>query len=206
MGRPCADPKHSPTACCRDGGHTHHRSHPRHRTRPFRYAYRAQIFQLHNDDTTIAHTLFLCICSILITCFSAFRFSVPQVTSLPAAVPSTAAAVPGAPAAGPADVMQTQLAIQQKLASFGLLGSAQPIDNPLDRRIYVGSLHYELKQADVQALFSCFGTITKLDMSHDPTTNKSKGYCFIEFSDIEAATAATAMDGFELANRKVCVR
>lgn len=75
----------------------------------------------------------------------------------------------------------------------------------MDCRIYVGSIHYDLAQSDVTTLFSCFGKITKIDMSHDPATGKSKGYCFIEFADAESALAATAMDGFELANRKIKV-
>jgi len=54
------------------------------------------------------------------------------------------------------------------------------------------------------ALFSCFGTITKFDLSHDPATGRSKGYCFLEYADPAAAQAAMSMDGFEIANRKVC--
>ena len=65
------------------------------------------------------------------------------------------------------------------------------------------SLHYEIGQAEVLALFSCFGTITKCDMSHDPITGRSKGFCFVEFADISSAQAALAMDGFEVAQRKV---
>ena len=73
----------------------------------------------------------------------------------------------------------------------------------MDSRIYVGSLHYSLGQPEILALFSCFGTITKFDLSHDPLTGRSKGYAFIEFADPASAQAATAMDGFELAQRKV---
>ena len=55
------------------------------------------------------------------------------------------------------------------------------------------------------ALFSSFGTITKSEMSIDPITGKSKGFCFIEYSDPTSAEAAQAMDGFELAGRKVSI-
>jgi len=37
----------------------------------------------------------------------------------------------------------------------------------------------------------------------DPATGKSKGFCFIEYTDQASALAAHAMDGFELAGRKV---
>lgn len=53
------------------------------------------------------------------------------------------------------------------------------------------------------ALFSAFGPVSKIEMSIDPATNRSKGFCFIEFEDPATAKAAEAMDGFELAGRKV---
>lgn len=53
------------------------------------------------------------------------------------------------------------------------------------------------------ALFSSFGTITKCEMSIDSITGKSKGFCFVEYSDPASAEAAQVMDGFELAGRKV---
>ena len=110
------------------------------------------------------------------------------------------------PAIPPVQAVQP---IQQlMLPSLGTLGSTPAAinigpDQSLAKRIYVGSLHYEIGQAEIMALFSCFGTITKCDLSHDPITGRSKGFCFVEFSDISAAQAALAMDGFEIANRKV---
>eukprot|EP01038_Epipyxis_sp_PR26KG_P014841 gene14841-19947_t len=80
-----------------------------------------------------------------------------------------------------------------------------PVPQPLNNRIYVGSIHYDIKQSDVAALFSSFGLVTKVEMSMDPATGKSKGFCFIEYSNAESALAAQAMDGFELAGRKIKV-
>ena len=42
-------------------------------------------------------------------------------------------------------------------------------------------------------------------MTLDPLTGRSKGFCFLEFSDPACAEAAQAMDGFELAGRKIKV-
>ena len=108
----------------------------------------------------------------------------------------------------PQPVQAVQPMQQLMLPSLGTLGSTPAAinigpDQSLAKRIYVGSLHYEIGQAEIMALFSCFGTITKCDLSHDPITGRSKGFCFVEFSDINAAQAALAMDGFEIANRKV---
>lgn len=76
-------------------------------------------------------------------------------------------------------------------------------------RIYVGSLHYDLTANDCAALFASFGEITKTEMSMDSVTQRSKGFCFIEFKTPEQAAAAMAMNGFEIAGRKVpmsCVK
>ncbi len=53
------------------------------------------------------------------------------------------------------------------------------------------------------ALFSSFGAVTKSEMTIDPATGRTKGFCFLEFGSAAEADAAMAMDGFELAGRKV---
>jgi hypothetical protein len=49
----------------------------------------------------------------------------------------------------------------------------------LDCRIYVGSLHYNVTDADVRALFSPFGTISRVDMSLDAITGDWLNYMWI---------------------------
>ena len=49
-------------------------------------------------------------------------------------------------------------------------------------RLYVGSLHYDVKESDIRGIFSPFGTIAQIDMSFDQGTGKSKGFCFVEFA------------------------
>jgi hypothetical protein len=72
-----------------------------------------------------------------------------------------------------------------------------------ENRIYVGSLSYTITDAEVRAVFSSFGPIRSIDMSHDPLTNRSKGYCFIDFENPAHAQAAIAMNGVEIAGRAV---
>lgn len=48
-----------------------------------------------------------------------------------------------------------------------------------ESRIYIGSLHYELGEAEIRMAFSPFGEIKSVDMSYEPNTGKSKGYCFL---------------------------
>lgn len=93
-----------------------------------------------------------------------------------------------------------QLAMQRK--ALALQSTAT---GGISCRIYVGSIHYELKELDIVKLFSTFGVVTKSEMTLDPLTGRSKGFCFIEFADSASAEAAMAMDGFELAGRKIKV-
>lgn len=89
--------------------------------------------------------------------------------------------------------LQSALAIQQK---------AKALEGC---RIYVGALQYELSQENIRALFSPFGTITKVDLSREPGTTRSKGFCFIEYDNPASAEAAMALNGFELAGRNIKV-
>jgi hypothetical protein len=90
-------------------------------------------------------------------------------------------------------MQQAQLGQQpplpQTLAMPSLL--APPPPPPVaDCRIYVGSLNYDLKEADIKALFASFGAIRSFTMSYDNVTGKSKGYCFVEYESPESAVSA----------------
>lgn len=71
--------------------------------------------------------------------------------------------------------------------------SSLPYVHKENCRIYVGALHYDLREAQIKELFSSFGEIAQMELSMDPITNRSKGFCFIEFSTPAAAMAAQAM-------------
>mmetsp|Transcript_19647 Transcript_19647/g.33371 ORF Transcript_19647/g.33371 Transcript_19647/m.33371 type:complete len:496 (+) Transcript_19647:36-1523(+) len=128
----------------------------------------------------------------------------PGVSGIPPP-PSLALPVPGAGtvavAAAPQPSMDIQKTLAEKLSS---LNSQLQLPKP-GCRIYIGSIHYDLKEADIITLFSTFGTVTKSEMQIDPMTGKSKGFCFLEFTEQASADAAMAMDGFELAGRKIKV-
>jgi poly(U)-binding-splicing factor PUF60 len=57
-------------------------------------------------------------------------------------------------------------------------GGASTSGRDYRNRIYVGSLHYELREPDLRGVFSAFGTIVDLTMPMEGP--KSKGYCFVE--------------------------
>jgi hypothetical protein len=127
----------------------------------------------------------------------------PTSTAAPAPILSTPVApivstpvIPNTAGLTPQQIAQQILAAKPNLA--GLVAPAKQ-----ECRIYVGSLHYDLKEPDIIALFSSFGKVVKCDVGVEPATGKSKGYCFLEFSEPYMAEAAMVMNGFDLAGRKV---
>ena len=73
-------------------------------------------------------------------------------------------------------------------------------------RIYVGSISFELKEDTVRGAFSPFGPIKTINMSWDPSTQKHKGFAFIEYEVPEAAhLALEQMNGFMMGGRNIKV-
>ena len=59
------------------------------------------------------------------------------------------------------------------LPTVGASSAALP-----DTRLYIGSLHYDLKEVDLKAIFAPFGGaegLKSVDLSFDPLTGRSKG-------------------------------
>jgi len=76
----------------------------------------------------------------------------------------------------------------------------------MGKKLYVGSLSYDVTSADLQKEFSQFGTVVSADVIADRGTGRSKGFGFVEMGTDEEARAATdAMNGKELAGRAIIV-
>ena len=90
--------------------------------------------------------------------------------------------------------MQAARARQAQLLGAGAGAGAAAPQAP--NRIYVGSLHYDLTEPNIRAIFESFGPIRTVDMSWEPTTGKSKGFCFVEcVPREESARAESARAG-----------
>ncbi|XP_066913892.1 RNA-binding protein 39-like isoform X1 [Clytia hemisphaerica] len=73
-------------------------------------------------------------------------------------------------------------------------------------KLYVGSLHYNITEPMLKAIFEPFGTIDSVQLQYDSETNKSKGYGFVNFQDsVAAKRAMEQMNGFELVGRPIKV-
>eukprot|EP00922_Rhytidocystis_sp_ex-Travisia-forbesii_P061053 GHVS01090546.1.p1 GENE.GHVS01090546.1~~GHVS01090546.1.p1 ORF type:complete len:589 (+),score=135.07 GHVS01090546.1:419-2185(+) len=93
-------------------------------------------------------------------------------------------------------------------AAFGVGGTGVNLSALMQKkamcRIYVGSLDYYLTEDEIKQVFQAFGTITAVDMPKEG--NRSKGFCFLEFSTAESADMAIkTMQGFQLKGRTIKV-
>jgi len=62
--------------------------------------------------------------------------------------------------------------------------------------IYIGHLPFGFFEQQLKGFFSQFGTVTRVRLSRNPKTGRSRHYGFVEFLEREvAAIAADTMDG-----------
>ncbi|RVU01411.1 RNA-binding protein [Mucilaginibacter limnophilus] len=72
--------------------------------------------------------------------------------------------------------------------------------------IFVGSLPYQLGEADLKALFEVYGEVSSAKIITDRETGRSKGFGFVEMPDDEGAqTAIDALNKSEVKGRTIAV-
>lgn len=72
--------------------------------------------------------------------------------------------------------------------------------------IYVGNLSWNLKDQDLQNLFSPYGEVSTAKIVLDKFTNRSKGFGFVEMvNDDEAKAAIEALNGSDVDGRNIVV-
>lgn len=76
----------------------------------------------------------------------------------------------------------------------------------MTNRVYVGSLPYATTDANLEQLFSRFGTVASARVITDKLTGRSKGFGFVEMSSSsEAQAAIEALNGAQLDGRTLTV-
>jgi RNA recognition motif-containing protein len=72
--------------------------------------------------------------------------------------------------------------------------------------IYVGNLSYEVTQEDLNAVFSEYGSVKRVQLPTDRETGRLRGFGFVEMgTDAEEAAAIDALDGAEWMGRDLKV-
>jgi RNA recognition motif-containing protein len=74
------------------------------------------------------------------------------------------------------------------------------------KKLYVGNLSYNVTSADLQQMFTQFGTVQSADVISDNASGRSKGFGFVEMgTDEEAQAAIAALNGKEQDGRVLTV-
>jgi RNA recognition motif-containing protein len=76
----------------------------------------------------------------------------------------------------------------------------------MGKKLYVGNLSFDMKQADLEQMFSQVGNVEEVAIIMDRETNRSKGFGFVTMaSDEEAKKAIAEFDGKECSGRALKV-
>ena len=70
-------------------------------------------------------------------------------------------------------------------------------------KLYVGNLPFNATEEGVKELFSTIGEVTSVKIITDRDTGRSRGFCFVEMQNADAAI--TELNGKELNGRKITV-
>jgi RNA recognition motif-containing protein len=74
------------------------------------------------------------------------------------------------------------------------------------KKLYVGNLSYSVDNAQLEELFSKYGTVRSAEVIQDRDTGRSKGFGFVEMGDDNAAREAIeGLNGREQDGRSLTV-
>lgn len=72
--------------------------------------------------------------------------------------------------------------------------------------IFVGNLSYDLREDELEQLFTEFGEVSSAKVITDKFTGRSKGFGFVEMpNDEDASKAIEGLDGKEIGRRNIKV-
>ncbi|MEM6398791.1 MAG: RNA-binding protein [Cyanobacteria bacterium P01_D01_bin.116] len=73
--------------------------------------------------------------------------------------------------------------------------------------MYVGNLSYRATEADLRAVFTDYGEVTRVVLPTDRETGRMRGFAFVDMETYEQANAAIEeLDGAEWMGRSIKVR
>ncbi|GMJ03981.1 hypothetical protein HRI_004067300 [Hibiscus trionum] len=96
--------------------------------------------------------------------------------------------------------------VQSTTSGAGAGGVAGPY-GAVDRKLYVGNLHFNMTEMQLRQIFEPFGPVELVQLPLDLETGQCKGFGFVQFAQLEHAKAAqNALNGkLEIAGRTIKV-
>ncbi|KAL6223142.1 hypothetical protein ACLB2K_006532 [Fragaria x ananassa] len=93
----------------------------------------------------------------------------------------------------------------QSTASGGTTGIVGPY-GAVDRKLYVGNLHFNMTETHLREIFEPFGPVELVQLPLDIETSQCKGFGFVQFAHLEHAKAAQSLNGkLDIAGRTIKV-
>lgn len=71
------------------------------------------------------------------------------------------------------------------------------------KKLYVGNIPFSSTEEQIKAHFGSFGEIQSVKIITDRATGRSRGFCFVEMENADAAMAE--LNGKELGGRKLMI-
>jgi RNA recognition motif-containing protein len=65
-------------------------------------------------------------------------------------------------------------------------------------KLYVGNLPWEASEEEIQQMFQEYGEVQSVSIVTNPRTGRSRGFCFIEMENAEAAIDGLNNSGAEI--------
>lgn len=73
-------------------------------------------------------------------------------------------------------------------------------------KLYVGNLHVNVSEGDLQPVFEAFGPLDFIDLHKDPATGASRGFGFVQYkTEADAKAALGALNGLDVAGQSIKV-
>ncbi|MBA0676655.1 hypothetical protein Goari_018123 [Gossypium aridum] len=96
--------------------------------------------------------------------------------------------------------------VQSTTSGAGAGGVAGPY-GAVDRKLYVGNLHFNMTEMQLRQIFEPFGPVELVQLPLDLETGQCKGFGFVQFAQLEHAKAAqSALNGkLEIVGRTIKV-
>ena len=69
---------------------------------------------------------------------------------------------------------------------------------PARFKVFVKGIPWEWTKEEVSKFFSSCGRISAVTLPRNPVTGGHRGFCFVQFNNVEAAVNALKLDGFQL--------
>jgi polyadenylate-binding protein 2 len=102
---------------------------------------------------------------------------------------------------------EAKLRAEQEAAAAAAAAEEPEWKPPSDENsVFVGGLDLSVKKEDITEFFQECGKVVRCTLPTDQYTHKSKGYAYIEFSELEAVENALKFDGQLLKGRAVQVK